>query len=62
MKYWENVSECVCNSSSPIGSCLKCDMKDVIALISRLKQECDEAISQLRVGAYDRWLMENEHV
>ena len=42
MKYWEDVSECVCNSSSPIGSCLKCDMKYGIALISRLKQERDE--------------------
>ena len=58
MKYWEDVSECVCSSSSPIGSCLKCDMKNGIAVISQLKQEFDEARSLLQVGAYDRWQVE----
>ena len=33
-KYWRDISECVCGSSDPIGSCLRCDMEEII---NRLK-------------------------
>lgn len=36
LKYWEDISDCVCDNTTPIGGCLKCDMKkcidDIIAM------------------------------
>jgi uncharacterized protein with PIN domain len=37
LKYWEGVSECNCDSPHPIGSCLKCDMQNLIMSESRKK-------------------------
>ena len=39
LQYWENISECVCDSTTPIGGCLKCDMRECIDGIIMLKQD-----------------------
>ena len=43
LQYWENIDECVCDSTTPIGGCLKCDMRECIDGIIMLKQDGIEA-------------------
>lgn len=35
-RYWRDISECVCNSTIPVGGCLRCDMEEIL---SRLGEE-----------------------
>ena len=55
LKYWEGVSECNCDSPHPIGSCLKCDMQNLIMSESRKKHPLttkEEAVKQ--VAEFDK--------
>lgn len=38
--YWIGVSECQCNGSHPIGSCLKCDMRTIAEKVKEERKTC----------------------
>ena len=35
-RYWQGISECECNSSLPIGGCLRCDMDKAVELLTEV--------------------------
>ena len=37
LQYWEDISDCVCGNTTPIGGCLKCDIKKCIDNITMYK-------------------------
>jgi len=45
LRYWENISECVCDSTTPIGGCLKCDMRACIEQLEEIGPYVDIATS-----------------
>ena len=42
LQYWHDLSDCECNSKSPIGGCLKCDLANAIAHEDKLVAERDK--------------------
>lgn len=34
-RYWQEVSECECHSTLPIGACLRCDMDEAVKILTQ---------------------------
>ncbi len=45
LTYWGDISDCVCNNTTPIGGCLKCDMKKCIEQLDEIIPYIDIATS-----------------
>ena len=39
LDYWLGIKDCCCNSPTPIGGCLKCDLEQIRGVLQSLKPE-----------------------
>jgi len=46
LDYWIDISECVCDSPTPIGACLKCDLIEVREKLKSLQDMSIEDITE----------------
>jgi len=39
LRYWSDVTECVCDTDKPVGGCLKCDMNMCLLFLSTTSKD-----------------------
>lgn len=50
LKYWEDISDCVCDNTTPIGGCLKCDMRECIEQLEEIAPYLEDVKYVFQVG------------
>lgn len=64
LDYWIEQTECVCNSDSPIGGCLHCDLEElkssrrVVWVVRNTTNWKDEVICE-SLEAAERWVKDH---